>query len=103
MPSIPTPAVCRRRLLQIGAACAFVTVVRPALAVTRADGRHGLATALRAGPARVRMVGDEFPETEVWTYNGGEPGPVLRRVSLIWRGSKRTRPDGCWWTAAAVY
>jgi FtsP/CotA-like multicopper oxidase with cupredoxin domain len=24
------------------------------------------------------MVGDEFPETEVWTYNGVEPGPVLR-------------------------
>jgi FtsP/CotA-like multicopper oxidase with cupredoxin domain len=24
------------------------------------------------------MVGDEFPTTEVWTYNGVEPGPVLR-------------------------
>jgi FtsP/CotA-like multicopper oxidase with cupredoxin domain len=24
------------------------------------------------------MVGDEFPATEVWTYNGVEPGPILR-------------------------
>jgi FtsP/CotA-like multicopper oxidase with cupredoxin domain len=24
------------------------------------------------------MAGDEYPATEVWTYNGVEPGPVLR-------------------------
>lgn len=24
------------------------------------------------------MVGGEVPKTEVWTYNGVEPGPVLR-------------------------
>jgi|GEM_PF-5726099 len=28
--------------------------------------------------ARVCMVGEEYPATEVWAYNGIEPGPVLR-------------------------
>ena len=43
-----------------------------------AAGSGGLATTLRPGPARVRMVGEEAPATAVWTYNGVEPGPVLR-------------------------
>jgi FtsP/CotA-like multicopper oxidase with cupredoxin domain len=37
-----------------------------------------MMTLLRPGLARVRMVGDEYPATEVWAYSGTVPGPVLR-------------------------
>jgi FtsP/CotA-like multicopper oxidase with cupredoxin domain len=33
---------------------------------------------LRAGPARAAMVGSQYPETEVWAYNGQVPGPEIR-------------------------
>ncbi len=74
-------AVLRRRhFLQIGGACAVAgfAVRASAAAGTVAAGSEGLSTRLLPGPARVRMVGDEAPETAVWTYNGVEPGPVLR-------------------------
>lgn len=52
---------------------------RPARAIPGAgEAAEGQTIRLRPAPARVRIVGDEFPETEVWTYNGVEPGPVLR-------------------------
>ena len=53
-------------------------ITRPALGLERPAGSDGLTTILRPGPARARMAGDEHPATEVWTYNGVEPGPVLR-------------------------
>ena len=56
----------------------LAALTRPAFGADPAHGPEGLTTTLRPGPARVRMVGDEFPPTEVWTYNGVEPGPVLR-------------------------
>lgn len=72
-------AVRRRRLLQAGAGCAFAALTSPALAAGERDsGPDAPPTLLRPGPARVRMVGEEFPETEVWTYNDVEPGPTLR-------------------------
>jgi FtsP/CotA-like multicopper oxidase with cupredoxin domain len=78
MPFISAPAVGRRHFLQAGGACALAALSRPALGVGRPAGSDGLTILLRPGPARVRMVGDEIPETEVWTYNDVEPGPVLR-------------------------
>lgn len=33
---------------------------------------------LRAAPARVSLVGEGWPTTEVWAYEGRVPGPVLR-------------------------
>jgi FtsP/CotA-like multicopper oxidase with cupredoxin domain len=65
----------RRHFLQVGAAFGLAAVSRP---VFGAAERDVPANMLRPGPARVRMVGDEFPATEVWAYNGVEPGPVLR-------------------------
>ena len=38
------------------------------------------------------MVGGEFPETEVWAYNGVEPGPALRlRQGVPFRASVENR------------
>jgi FtsP/CotA-like multicopper oxidase with cupredoxin domain len=78
MPFISTSALRRRQFLQAGAACALAALSRPAFGADRPAGPSGLTTTLYPGPARVRMVGDELPETEVWAYNGVEPGPVLR-------------------------
>ena len=75
---ISATALGRRHFLRAGAACALAALTRPALGADPAHGPEGLTTTLRPGSAGVRMVGDEFPETEVWTYNGVEPGPVLR-------------------------
>ena len=33
---------------------------------------------LRAAPHRTRLVAGDYPETAIWGYNGGTPGPVLR-------------------------
>jgi FtsP/CotA-like multicopper oxidase with cupredoxin domain len=48
-------------------------------------GRHDAVAAsepyishLTAAPARAAMVGEGYPETGVWTYNGSLPGPGLR-------------------------
>jgi FtsP/CotA-like multicopper oxidase with cupredoxin domain len=80
MPFISAPVVKRRDILRAGATCAFAALsTRPVLAVAgRPSGSAGLTTLLRPGPARVRMVGEEYPATEAWTYNGAIPGPVLR-------------------------
>jgi len=68
----------RRQFLRAGSALAFAALSRSLLADDRFKSHDGLSTTLRAGKARVRMVGEEYPETEVWAYNGVEPGPVLR-------------------------
>ncbi|HVC63615.1 MAG TPA: multicopper oxidase family protein [Acetobacteraceae bacterium] len=78
MPSISPSLTRRRHFLQAGAAGVLAALARPAFGAGRPDGPEGLATQLRPGPARVRMLGDTFPETAVWTYNRVEPGPVLR-------------------------
>jgi FtsP/CotA-like multicopper oxidase with cupredoxin domain len=80
MPFTPIPAAKRRDILQAGAIFALAPfAARPARAgAERPGGSAGLATLLRPGPARIRMVGEETPATEVWTYNGVIPGPVLR-------------------------
>jgi FtsP/CotA-like multicopper oxidase with cupredoxin domain len=79
MPTISAADMRRRHFLQAGAACALATLSSPALAVAgRLTVPDGASVLLRAGSARVHMVGDEFRPTEVWTYNSAEPGPVLR-------------------------
>jgi FtsP/CotA-like multicopper oxidase with cupredoxin domain len=80
MQSMFVPALRRRHFLQLGAACAGSSFARPGSAAvgSLASGHDGLSTRLLPGPARVRMLGDKTPPTEVWAYNGLEPGPVLR-------------------------
>lgn len=60
----------RRGLL---AALAFAPLVRSAAAAAEAS-----IVRLRAAPARVGLIGDGWPETEVWAFEGSVPGPVLR-------------------------
>lgn len=36
------------------------------------------AMTLTAAPATLNIVGDEYPNTDLWTYNGSVPGPLLR-------------------------
>ena len=78
MPLISPSALGRRQFLQASLACAFAALSRPVRAQDRPPARDGLTVTLRAGKARVAMVGDDDPPTEVWAYNGLEPGPVLR-------------------------
>src|SRR6185437_9675880 len=63
-----------------GVACAAAAAAEQASAAVGhiAADPDGLVASLRPGPAHVRMVGDEVPATAVWSYNGVEPGPVLR-------------------------
>ena len=78
MPLISPSALGRRQFLQAGLACAFGALTRPALAQDRSALHDGLIAKLRVSKARVHMVGDGYAPTEVWAYNGVEPGPVLR-------------------------
>jgi FtsP/CotA-like multicopper oxidase with cupredoxin domain len=43
-------------------------------ATTQSDPEHRLV----AGPARVPLVGGQYPDTDAWAYNGSVPGPELR-------------------------
>lgn len=78
MPLILPSALGRRQFLQAGIACAFAVLSRPVRADDPPPEHEGPTTTLRAGKARVPIVGDGYPSTEVWTYNGTEPGPILR-------------------------
>ena len=55
----------RRQFLSLGA----LALARPAAAAP---------AQLRVAPARQSLAGPAHPETEVWSYNGTVPGPVLR-------------------------
>lgn len=78
MPLISCSAIGRRQFLQASVACAIAALSRPSLAGDRPVAHDGLITTLQTSKTRVRMVGDGYPETEIWAYNGIEPGPVLR-------------------------
>ncbi len=62
------PRLARRALL---AAAAAAPLARPA-------GAGADPVLLRAAPARVALVGEGWPSTEVWAYGGTVPGPILR-------------------------
>lgn len=62
-----TPHLSRRAFLAASAATALPL---PALALS--------GHRLRAAPARVRLVPEPWGETDVWSYGGTVPGPVLR-------------------------
>jgi FtsP/CotA-like multicopper oxidase with cupredoxin domain len=57
-----------------GALCATALPVPSVRAGTTAVQEYRL----RAGPASASMVGSQYPETEVWAYNGRVPGPEIR-------------------------
>ncbi len=61
-----------RRTLLKGA---VATVIMPAF--TRASTSEIL---LRAKPASVQLVDADHPQTQIWGYNGGVPGPQIRAV-----------------------
>lgn len=66
--------ISRRGLLAAGAAAtlAMTQPPRPARAGAARDRR------LVAGPARIPLVGDGYPRTDVWAYGGVVPGPEIR-------------------------
>lgn len=50
----------------------------PAAAPAGPPVQRPLTHLLRAAPARQALLGPDRPDTEVWTYGGASPGPVLR-------------------------
>ncbi|MCW3477538.1 multicopper oxidase family protein [Limobrevibacterium gyesilva] len=73
MPTTRFPALSRRDFLKTSGTLAAATALPPGKAPGPA-----FATRLTPAPARVPMVGDDFPATAVWAYGGSMPGPVLR-------------------------
>lgn len=65
-----------RRDVLIGAAAAIGSGVFLRGAAVAA--REVTAASLVLKSTRVSLVGKDFPETEVWSFNGGVPGPELR-------------------------
>ncbi len=66
----------RRRALGMAGALAgalLLPATRPGTTEAAAPG-----VTLRAAAARVSLVGEPHPDTEVWSYNGTVPGPALR-------------------------
>jgi FtsP/CotA-like multicopper oxidase with cupredoxin domain len=66
----------RRRALGMMGALAGMVSVR----ASRSDAAPARTTdfKLRAEAARVAIVGEPYPDTDVWSYNGRVPGPELR-------------------------
>ena len=67
-------ASTRRRFLQAGAAAS-------ALVASSRFGMRSAAAAeidLTAGKTTVPLVGEGYPDTDVWAFNGQVPGPVIR-------------------------
>lgn len=65
----------RRRLLLAGAGLALTPWLESSL--VRA-GEPNASSDITVAPGRTRLVSADRPETEVWTYNGSVPGPILR-------------------------
>ncbi|MGD8644813.1 MAG: multicopper oxidase family protein [Chromatiales bacterium] len=65
----------RRGFLALGAA-ALVSACAPGRRPT--TGAEQLGYRLEPGPARLNLVGPDYPATALWSYNGSTPGPVLR-------------------------
>jgi FtsP/CotA-like multicopper oxidase with cupredoxin domain len=68
-------SVARRRFLQFAGAGTVAAVgAGLPLATTAGAVEHRLT----ARQARVRLVPDPHPETDIWSYNGSAPGPEIR-------------------------
>jgi FtsP/CotA-like multicopper oxidase with cupredoxin domain len=67
--------VSRRRFLRASGTAALGMAITPPL-VSGATAQR--AVQLTAAAARVALVGQPYPETDVWTYNGTAPGPEIR-------------------------
>lgn len=65
----------RRRFLKAGATASALIAGTPSV-LRSALASEGIS--LRAAPARVPLVGDGYPSTEVWAFNDEVPGPVIR-------------------------
>ena len=63
----------RRRLL--GAAAAAPLLAFPALGLGQSGDER---TTLRAARTRITLLGEPWPDTDAWTFNGSAPGPLLR-------------------------
>ncbi len=66
--------VSRRSLLLAGAGLALTAAIR-SRPIYAADIR---AHRVAAAPARTALIGENRPETDVWTYSGTVPGPAFR-------------------------
>ncbi|WP_119681149.1 multicopper oxidase family protein [Indioceanicola profundi] len=73
--SFSGPLVGRRRLLLAGGA-ATAAALSPGLVWSA--GAAGPVHRLKPGPGQVKLVGDGYPETAVWAYDGLVPGPEIR-------------------------
>ena len=68
-------AIGRRDFLAAGLAAAAI----PATAdIARGAAGKVADYALKAAVSRARLVGGDYPATEVWAYNASIPGPVIR-------------------------
>lgn len=67
----------RRRFLQAGAA-ASATAAASSFSLRLAGAASDRS--LTAKPASVSLVGEGYPKTAVWAFNGRVPGPVIRAV-----------------------
>ncbi len=67
----------RRRILQAGVAVSALAASSSFNSRQAAASSH---VSLTAEPTRVSLVGEGYPETEVWAFNGRVPGPVIRAV-----------------------
>ncbi len=65
-------AISRRAFLKGSAAILGMAALKPS-GVLAAPFHH-----LRAGPAKVTLLGEGGPKTEVWSYDGTVPGPLIR-------------------------
>ncbi|HSI39155.1 MAG TPA: multicopper oxidase family protein [Xanthobacteraceae bacterium] len=98
-PDFPLPALSRRALLA-GIAAGPLLAALPRAAAA-ADPR-----ALTAVPGSARLLGPEAPATELFTYDGALPGPVLRvkageELALAF-ANKLPEPTSLCWGGLAV-
>jgi len=69
--------VSRRAVMAGGGAAAIAGFCRTRLG-NAAPGSGPKPVSLVVKPSRVSLVGDDFPATDVWSFNGGVPGPEIR-------------------------
>ena len=72
IPSVPA-GISRRSFLAASAGTAAALALRAGAAVAATRGYR-----LIAAPGRAPLLGAGNPETAVWSYNGGVPGPEIR-------------------------